>query len=159
MGRQHGKAAVAFVVVVSLGLAVSAGYYGWEQKQAADQAKREIDSTRQQFAGADTEAGKAREQAESARKELEAQRAELEQLRTERDSARAFLENEKQIGLRLREQLAAAEQQLARLGGRGGPSSSALTPQVVTSQPQAVKIAPSYGATRAVAVPAPAPAR
>ena len=146
-------------------VALAAGGFAWHTHQALGDARRELTGLKAQLDRAKADIKTAQAEAEKQRKEAEAQKAGLEQAQSELNSARNFLEAERAMNARLREDLVLAMSRATQ----PRPSSAQpqlppglVLPQLAPQRPLEVRIAPNRGPTAiGVGVPAApaAPAR
>jgi hypothetical protein len=137
--------------------ALAAGGFAW-------QTHRALGDTQRALAGAKTQLDKTKAdlkalQAEAAkqRKEAEAQKVALEQAQSEVNTARQFLEAERAMNTRLREELILAKSRAAQpkpAAAQALPPGLVL-PRLAPQRPMEVRIAPNRGPTAiGVGVPA-----
>ena len=142
-----------------LGLAaLAAGGFAWHTQQALGETRRELAGLKTQLDKAKADIKTAQAEAEKQRKELEAQKLAVEQAQSDLNSTRQFLEAERSMNTRLREQLVLAMSRTSQ----PRPSSAQpqlppglVLPQLAPQRPMEVRIAPGRGPTSiGVGVPA-----
>ena len=147
------------LVAAVLGLAaLAAGGFAWHTHQALGEARRELAGLKTQLDKAKADIKTAQTEAEKQRKEAEAQKIALEQAHSELNTSRQFLEAERAMNTRLREQLVLAMSRAAQ----PRPSSAQpqlppglVLPQPLPQRPLEIRIAPNRGPTSiGVGVPA-----
>ncbi|HEX2649075.1 MAG TPA: hypothetical protein VHN19_03950 [Burkholderiales bacterium] len=141
-----------------LGLAaLAAGGFAWHTHRALGETRRELADLKTQLDKAKTDLKTAQAEAEKQRKEAETHKAALEQTQSELASARHFLEAERAMSTRLREELVLARARSAqpRPSAAQALPPGLVLPQLAPQRPLEVRIAPNRGATSVgVGVPA-----
>jgi septal ring factor EnvC (AmiA/AmiB activator) len=144
------------VAVVCAFAAVAAAGFGWMKYQELAAAKAQLTTT-------NTELQKTRADLRATQTELAALRKEaadaklaMEQMQADLTTARSFLEAEKGVSARLRDELNQAKQQLAAAGRRpaaqAGPASA--PPSVYNPKPMGVRLAPGGPTAAGAGAPA-----
>ena len=152
-----------WIAIASIALAIAAGGYAFWRDQAATARIAQVEAEMQK---AQAEVGALRAERDALRKSMADLTLEAQQLRSDAEVAGRFLEAEKAMNARLREDLAMTTARLAAAGSRQARKPDALPPGVLPPglmllqrpPPIAVRAAPG-GSAAAVAAPAPAPAR
>lgn len=142
---------------------VAAAGFAWQRTQALEAAKLELADVNSRLQKAEALIKPLEASVEALRKESEASQKAVEQMRGELAGAKAFFEAERDMGLRLRDELARTKEMLASaMKGRGTQASTQpstlppfMTLPMPVRPPPAVRIAPGAGGTSVgVAVPA-----
>lgn len=149
------KIAVIVLAVIALGAAGLA----WQQHRALAGAQAELAMAKSDLQKAQAEARAKDAAAETARKEAAAHKAALDQQQAEFRATQSFLETERALSARLRDELERAKEMIAS-GGRprgGQPQASqsappGYVPMLVRPQPTTIRAAPSAGAAQGNAV-------
>ena len=147
-----------WIAAASLVIAVAAGAVAFARHQAASTAAAEVASLKAEAQKAQADLKVARAERDALRKEAAELELQARQLRSAADVAGRFLEAEKAVSARLREDLAMASARLAAAGSRQTRPSDALAPRLVPLQrsaPFTVRVAPG-GSPAAVGAAAPA---
>lgn len=141
------------LTVIALTAAAAGATYAWQKNSELEKTKRELAGAVTGLEKAKADALSAKEAANALRKEMADQKAAVDQLRSEMAAASSFLEAEKAVGARLRQELSMANEKLAlltnRRPGRDAQSIQGLSPIL----PMTIQSAPM----RVIAIPAPAP--
>jgi peptidoglycan hydrolase CwlO-like protein len=133
--------------IVCLAAALAAAGFAWQRNQALEATKAELAGANSQLQKAKSDIGSLAAELEALRKESAEQKMAAEQLRAEVTTAKAFLEAEKGLALRLREELAKA--QLAGRPRAAPPAPARVQPSVVPAQPTAIRTGPAGSAVGA----------
>ena len=123
-------------IVVALAAALAAGGFAWQKHKELNEARAESMAQQVQLAKSRADLAKMGAEVEVLKKNVAEQKMEADKLRAELTTAQAFLEAEKALGLRLREDLAKAKEQLAS-ASRARPAQAA---PARTTQPQPMVI-------------------
>lgn len=157
--------AMKWVAAACAAAAVAAGGLAFTQYQAAAAATARVAQLEADAKKAQADLAAAQKDRDAARKESADLKAEAQQLRAAADSAAQFLEMEKAISTRLREDLAMASARLAASGKSQQRSTDTLPPGVLRGlvpmpqqPPITIRMAPGSGAAASSAAAA-APAR
>lgn len=147
------------LLAAALGLAALAagGGFAWHQHQALGEAQRELAGLKAQLDKAKADLKTVQAEAEKQRKEADMQKAALDQAQSELNSARNFLEAERAMNARLREEviLAIARAAQTRPAAAQALPPGLVLPQLAPQRPLEVRIAPNRGPTSiGVGVPA-----
>ena len=143
--------------------ALAAAGFAWQRTQALEAARLELADVSARLQKAEARIKPLEASVEALRKESEASQKAVEQMRGELASTKAFFEAERDMGLRLRDELAKTKEMLASaMKGRGPQANTQpttlppfLMQQMPVRPPPAVRIAPGgVGASVGVAVPA-----
>ncbi|HXR58845.1 MAG TPA: hypothetical protein VN747_05970 [Burkholderiales bacterium] len=137
--------------------ALAAGGFAWHTRQALSETRRELAGVKSQLEKTQGELKTAQVEAETRRKQAEAQKAALEQAQAEVNAARHFLEAERAMNTRLREELVLAKSHAAqpRPAAAQGLPPGLVLPQLAPQRPLEVRMAPNRGPTSiGVGVPA-----
>jgi predicted RNase H-like nuclease (RuvC/YqgF family) len=108
--------------VCVLGILASAGL-AWERHQAAAQARAEAASVRSDLNQAQVDLRRMREERDALHRESTEQKLQLQQLQAEMTHARSFVEAEKAVSARLREDMVKMKEDFAK-GGKPRPPST-----------------------------------
>jgi uncharacterized protein (DUF3084 family) len=144
-----------WIAIVSIAAALGLAYFAWQTHGALEETRVEVRSVRAQLTQAQADTRKARTEAEAAAKEASHARIAAEQAGAEAKSARAFLDAERGMNLKLREDIALLQQRIA-MGSRAPAASPAALPMpmlVRPQQPMVIRAVPAP-APQGVAVPA-----
>jgi hypothetical protein len=151
----------AAAVVVAIG----AGVFAWQRHEAAEAAAAQVAGLKAEAQKADADMKAARAERDALRKEMAELKLAADQMRAEIDTAKQFIEAERAVSARLREDLAMAAARLAMMASRPQQrSADAIPPGVLPpgmmlmprdKPPVAVRLAPNAGPT-AVGVARPA---
>jgi hypothetical protein len=138
---------VAAVCVV--GILAGAGL-AWERHRAAAQARAELASVRFDLNQAQVELRRMREERDALHRESTEQKLQLQQIQAEMANARSFVEAEKAVSARLREEMVKMREEFAKLAKGGRPSTQ---PRASTISPRPMTVVPAapgqaYGAPR-----------
>jgi len=151
-----------WIAAASIVIAVAAGVVAFLRDQAAGAATARVAQLEADVKKAQADLKAAHAERDALRKESDGLKLEAQQLRSAADGAVQFLEMEKSINARLREDLAMASARLAAAGTRPARQPDTLPPgtvapaTVLRPPPVAVRLAPGGGAT---SIGAAAPAR
>jgi hypothetical protein len=151
-----------WIAAASIFIAMAAGVFAFLRDQAADAAVAQVASLKAetQKALADTKAAQA--ERDALRKETADLKLAAEELRSAVEVAGRFLESEKAVSARLREDLAMTTARLAAAGTRQQRPSDALPPGVFPpglmpiQRPQPIAVRAAPGGPTAVGAAAPA---
>jgi len=146
--------------IASLVAVLAAAGFAWQRNGALEATRLELADANSRLQKAEARIKPLEATVETLRKESADRQQALDQLRGEFTNTRAFYEAERDMGLRLREELARAREQLAAaMRGRGPqagvppPDPRSLVPMLV--RPAPVRIAPAgSGAAVGAAIPA-----
>lgn len=150
------------LAIVSLIGAIAAAGFAWQRTQALEATRLELADANSRLQKAEARIKPLEASVEALRKESEASQKAVEQMRGELAGAKAFFEAERDMGLRLRDELAKTKEMLASaMKGRGPQANTqpaALPPfllQPMPVRPAPVRVAPAgAGASVGVATPA-----
>lgn len=134
-----------WIAIASIAAALGIGYFAWQTHGALQETRVEVRSVKAQLTQAQAELRKAHTEMEAARQEASSAKLAADQLRVEANSNRVFLDAERAMNLKLREDMAMLQQRLLS-GGRGAPPPSpalALPPMLVRPQPVGVRALPT----------------
>ena len=151
------------LLAIALVAAAAGATYAWQKNSELEKTKRELAGAVSGLEKAKADALAAKEASNALRKELADQKTEVEQLRSQMTAASAFLEAEKAVSVRLRQDLDMANAKLALITSnrsvRNVQSIEGLTPMPVQRAPiRVIAIpAPAPQSQKAVAQPVPAP--
>lgn len=148
------------LAIVSLIGAIAAAGFAWQRTQALEATRLELADANSRLQKAEARIKPLEASVEALRKESEASQRAVEQMRGELAGAKAFFEAERDMGLRLRDELARTKEMLASAMKGRGPQAAAppadprsMVPMLV--RPAPVRIAPAgAGASVGVATPA-----
>jgi septal ring factor EnvC (AmiA/AmiB activator) len=132
-----------------LGILAGAGV-AWERHGAATQARAELAGLRADLDQVQVQLRRMREERDTLHRESTEQKLHLQQLQAEMANARSFLEAEKAVSARLREEITKMKEAFAKAGRAGA---APPRPMVVRPQPMTVVPGPRGSAVGA-AVPA-----
>ena len=136
-----------WIAIAAIAAALGIGYFAWQTHGALQEARVEARSAKAQLTQAQADLRKAHGEMEAARNEASAAKLAADQARAEANSNRVFLDAERAMNLKLREDMAMLQQRLATAGRSAPPTPAlALPPMLVRPQPVGVR-----------ALPAPAP--
>ena len=149
-----------WLAIVALAIAAAAGFTAWQKNSALGEANQQVARLNADVQKAQADVKSAKAAADTLRKELAEAKAAAEQSRADANSARTFLDAERAMNMKLREDMA----KLASAGRAARPVQvppQLLIPMPVQRQPTEVRIAPNRGQTQfgAPMQAAPAPAR
>jgi hypothetical protein len=108
--------------VCVLGILAGAGL-AWERHRAAAQARAELASVRFDLNQAQLELRRMREERDALHRESTEQKLQLQQMQAETAHARSFVEAEKAVSARLREEIVKIKEDFAK-GGKPRPPST-----------------------------------
>ena len=140
--------------------AAGAGAYGWMQHEEHARTKAALSSANAELQRTRTNLKTTQDELVALRKQFSEQEMALNQLQAEMANARAFVEAEKAISTRLREELAKTREEFATALRAGRAAQSRQTPAAPTlirvpQQPMVIRAVPG-GASLQRASPAPA---
>ena len=120
--------------VCVLGILAGAGL-AWERHQAAAQARSELAGVRSELNQAQLELRRMREERDALHRESTEQKLQLQQIQAEMANARSFVEAEKAVSARLREDIVKIKEEFAK-GGKprpGQPRITAISPRPLST--------------------------
>ena len=118
MRKQRGIAAINVVVGIAVLAALGAGFFGWQKMDEADRVRNQLSAARSDLDKARADLKKAAQEVAAAANEAKALKVTTERLTSERDTVRTSMETEQANGVRLREELALAKDQVSYLSAR-----------------------------------------
>ena len=118
MQRQAGIAAINVVVGIAVLAALGGGFFGWQKMDEAGRLRNQLTNTRNDLDKARADLKKAAQDVALAAKEAKELKVATERLTSERDTVRTSMETEQANGVRLREELAIAKDQVSYLSAR-----------------------------------------
>jgi septal ring factor EnvC (AmiA/AmiB activator) len=133
--------AVAIAAVIA---AVAGAGFAWQRNQALEKTKAELASTNSQMQKAKDDMLAMRVETEALRKEFAEQKLAAERSRADLASAQSYLDAEKAVGARLREELLKTKEQLASAGRPRSAQAAQVNPgaptvRMVPTQPMVIK--------------------
>jgi septal ring factor EnvC (AmiA/AmiB activator) len=146
--------AILALTAIALAAAAAGAGYAWQKSGELANAKRELAAAAAGLEKARADARTAKEETGALRKEMANQKAEMEQLRSQVTAAGSFLEAEKTVSARLRQDLVTANDKLA---ARNGRPRAAVVSQAIPgmNEVRMIRVVP----TRVIAIPAPTPGK
>lgn len=154
-----------WISALSIAIAIAAGVFAFQRNQAADAAQAKVASLQAEAQKAQAEMKAAQSERDALRKEAADLKLEAQELRSAAEVAGKFLESEKAVSTRLREDLAMVNARLAAAGTRQQPQRAIdmLPPELlrpaITPRPMVIRAAPGSPTAVGNAAAAPAPAR
>jgi len=151
-----------WIAAASIVIAIAAGVFAFLRDQAADAAAARVGSLEAEAQKAQADLNAARTERDALSKERAQLTLEAQQLRAAAEVAGRFLEAEKAVSARLREDLAMASARLAAAATRQPRASDALPPGVLPpglvpfQRPPPVAVRAAPGGPTAVGAGAPA---
>jgi septal ring factor EnvC (AmiA/AmiB activator) len=117
-----------------LGILAGAGL-AWERHQSAAQARAELASVRSDLSQAQLDLRRTREERDTLHRASTEQKLQLQQMQAEMTHARSFVEAEKAVSARLRDEIVKIKEEFAK-GGKprpGQPRTTAISPRPLST--------------------------